>query len=159
MAVSWKDKITRSLKALAKKLEARGYATRVLVVRNSDKSVDGELRVIVPRGTSERDIMRDTLMDMRLPKGTWFAAGARYAPDTVSPEARVEYATWYGKLDVTQWYARTNRQNRAERLNDAYGMIETMHKRWRRKALEIVLRINYNPKDRRPDRKGKKKKK
>lgn len=136
---SYKDKIIGALSAATK---AAGYNLRPLVVRNADQSVDGEARIVLARGTDERDVIR-ALQVIRIPENVWFTIGTRYTDDVIPDESRDKYLRWRGYREAVQAFDTS--YVRGETFARAKDIADKMRERYRRKASEVVVRLRYDP--------------
>lgn len=156
----FKDTIREALTTAAAKA---GYIPKTLVVRNADKSVDGEIRISVSRGTDERDIIR-AMQVLTIPDNTWFTVGTGYEEDIFPDnETRDKYRLRWGFREAVQGYDTS--YVRGEMFARALDIADKMRDAYRRKASEVVVRLRYDPRTPAtrhvkkaglgPDRKGK----
>jgi len=129
-----------------------GLEGKAQVVRNADGSYDGEIRMPLPRGTDDLSIIRRLTRYARPPPGYWFSVGTRYEPSTIDAKYRDTYLEWRGKVDVATFYFRSRYWK--EQLASAYSNSKKMAAEWDRKAHEVVLRVNWNPADKKRSRRG-----
>jgi hypothetical protein len=141
------DRIQRSFQELAGKIE---WPSKIYRAVNADGSVDGEIRVTVPRGVSPDAMVMKIGALLRGIAGSWITAGARFTPkDDIE-----NYTRYMGLVDVHVHYRRINRKAttfvvlRDEILD---GMAA---KRWN-KPLEVFVRLHWNAKGTRPPRTNK----
>jgi len=140
------DRMQSALATMAKKSK---FAHRdPITITNADGSIDSELRIPVPRGKEARAIIKKLSQVQRFrfnrDDPVWLAVGTRYSPDTIDPSARDEYNQWRGMLEVSSWYNRANYAG--ERFATALQAADQFKKHWRRKAAEVVVRLEWNPK-------------
>ena len=138
---SYKDKIRESLERAAKDAFITEKPS-VIVVRNADGSVDGELRVLVPRGIDETDIIR-SLESIRIPANTWFTIGTRYEESAITDESKDRYLQWRGYREAVRGYDTSH--VRGEVFADAINIARKVKESYGRKASEVVVRLAYTP--------------
>lgn len=145
----WKEQINGALEAT---LNAVAIDGKITVVRNADGSVDGELRLQIPKDIEPREIIKTLSEYAVIPKRTWFTVGMRYARDALTGKHRDRYITWMSALDVAPTY--TYDHNRGEQFATALSICDDMEGVHDAVADQIALRINWNGNDTRPNRKG-----
>ena len=128
--------------------------------------VDGELSVMVPRGTSSEDIGK--LLEKSfghdpggLGRGFWFSVGARAA----IKEDETVYRRYKGMNEVGMYY----RQVKSAKLIDSFlslysfrvskqtgrkhtPLLEAVEDKFRRKVQMVYIRLNWNPDNEQPKR-------
>jgi hypothetical protein len=141
--------------ALERALELSKHEGRVYVVRNADGTVDGELRIMVPVGLHEREILKTLSQVTRVPRYTWMSLGCRYEPDYMRADDRDRYLMWQGMIDAATAFGQPHA--RGEYFATAITTCDDMRKRYGgRKAAEVVVRFHWNGvrEGERPERKG-----
>lgn len=133
-------------------------------IKNSDDSVDAEIRILVPRSIHERSIMIwlsqlcANVDKVKLPgrrdkkSHYWMALGCRYKEETISDDKRDQYLKFWGMLEIALYNRRTYYYR--EHFLSAVESIDRMRASWARKATEVVMRLTWDPTNYRPERKG-----
>lgn len=149
---NWRDKIRLSLERCR---AVTGLEGKIHVVRNADGSVDGELRLqVAGSGIEAREVIKTLSEFGDIPNRTWFAVGARYNPREFSNDVRQRYILWQNMTDVVPSYGWSS--DRGEMFATALTMVDDMHEAHGVGVKEIVVRINWNGADDRPERVGEK---
>lgn len=134
------EEIRERLERVAGSLEE---ASRVRIHTYKDGSVDGELLVKVPRGTSTDDLVRDmeSAMGRESMSGYWINMGVRF---TIKKDDEV-YRRFRGMNDVNTHYQAAVPANWSEiPLIVRKVIVKGMEKKYGRKTESVYLRLHWN---------------
>lgn len=127
-------------------------AARVRVHENMDGSVDGEMAVKVPRGTSASDLItliEESFNYKGFSPGIWISVGERF----VIKEDDEVYRRNKGMHDASTYYRRAKRSKLADAFLMAREKITAgMEHKLGRKADTVYVRLHWNPDNARPKR-------
>lgn len=122
----------------------------MIVKENSDKSIDGEILVNVPRGVDPQDVIieiQDAILDRSqpFPRGSYFNFGLRFPPSAGEEE---KYPMTGGLANVFIPYYSTNDIGHGATIAMLIeqGLKDTYH----RKTREIIFRVHWNRYGERP---------
>lgn len=156
--------IERSLTHVAKRARAEGWESYYSAVRNADRSVDGEVRILLQPGLTVADALIDKAEDWTIvPQGCWISGGVRFeATDALLAKVKDPERDYYqmvqGQINVGTYGRRAQQKGSVFRaLHDPEkGIAHTMGVIARRKPTEVYIRLRYSPDDRKPTRIGRK---
>lgn len=152
------DIITARLEQSAKRAEKAGVEAFILKpVRNADKSVDGEIRFIRPRGEDTRSFVIDVEGWIIIPKGVWVSVGGRFEPTTavmdhIRNPATSRYEKEQGLINIGAFFQRG--KSKAAVFLAARKFLQEMEETIKRKVLEVYVRLHWDPTDTKPERIG-----
>lgn len=156
--LDYKEVIANRLLAAASRAKANGVdAITMGPVRNADGSVDGEIRFVRPAGEPTRGFLLDVEQWIQIPRGVWVSVGGRFEPSTsvmqhVQSPTTSRYEKEQGMLNIGAFFQRG--KTKASVFLAARDYVPGMEKTVNRRALEVYVRLNWNKKDRQPDRVG-----
>lgn len=134
-------------------LQTQGLSGRVRVHSYKDGSVDGELLVKVPHGTSSYDVALEieSAVGRTSMPGFWINMGTRF---TIKEDEEV-YRRFRGFNDVNTHYQAATPANWSEiPLIVRKVIIKGMEHKYGRKAESVYLRIHWSPSGSKPRSRG-----
>lgn len=146
------------LDAAQAKAERNGVEAIVMApVRNSDKSIDGEVRFIRPKGVDTYGFIIDVEGWVTIPRGVWVSVGGRFEPTTqvmdhVRSPLTSRYEREQGLINLGAFFQRG--KQKASVFLAARKYVSEMEVTIKRKALEIYVRLHWSPTDTQPPRVG-----
>lgn len=143
------EKIRERLDDIRDSLGGVDIDSRVRIHSYKDGSVDGEVLVTVPRGTSTDDLVRDIESEMgrRSMPGFWISMGVRF---TIKEDDEV-YRRFRGYNDVNTHYQRATPSNWSEiPLIVRKQIVKGMEKKYGRKTDSVYVRIHWSPDGNKP---------
>jgi hypothetical protein len=157
--VDYLDVIASRLRDAEKRAKKTGVESFVLSpVRNSDRTIDGEVRFIRPHGEVTRPFVLDVEGWIVIPKGVWVSVGGRFEPTTtvmehVTDPKTSRYEREQGLINIGAFFQRG--RTKASVFLAARKFLEQMEETIKRRVLEVYVRLHYSPTDRQPERIGK----
>lgn len=143
------ENMRQVLMAAVISLESMGYVTDYRVHANKDGSIDSELRVKPKRGQSVTDIFIDMESVLAPLPSTFVTTGVRYYPK--DDEETDKYTKFQGMLQAQAYYQKMSWDLLPYNFASGKEIDTRMRARGRRKAEQVFVRINWNPKHERPE--------
>ena len=132
------------------KLVKEGYTVDSRIHRNRDGSLDSELRVLPRRGQSVNEILIDMEGSVRAIPKTWISTGIRYRPRETE-ESGIP-GDFRGLSRINSYYQRNTPRKLAANFVTGREINRRTSDRKFRKAEHIIVKVHWNPKDKKPDR-------
>jgi hypothetical protein len=145
--------INERLEKVKEALAAIDVDSRVRVHSYVDESIDGEILVQVPRGTSTNDLVLDMeeAMGRSSMPGFWINMGVRF---TIKRDEEI-YRRLRGMNDVNTHYQAGVPANWSEiPLIVRKVIVKGMEKKYGRKTESVYLRIHWSPDGKKPKSRG-----
>lgn len=150
--------ITERLSDTKDRLDAMGIGARVFVHEYKNGEVDGEIAVMVPRGTSAvQTSQRLEKAFQTIPGGMgsqfFFAPGVRLGFNQHRDDERSGSARVRGMDDMQMHYRRMTTPKLIDSfLREQKKMIPGAEARYKRKIEIVYLRVSWNPDNKKPER-------
>lgn len=144
-------------------LSSEGLESRAIVNLNQNYTVDADLTVEVPRGTTVRSVLLDlehALRGISRIKGSWVSVGIRVPPSPsehktgllVSRRTGEPLRGGKGVYQAGTYYQRLDR--RASTFATGKAIVKNFARKGRRKPTQVFVRLHWNPYDMKPTREG-----
>lgn len=151
--------ITDRLEVTRDRLLAIGLDARVAVTENGDQTIDGEILITVPRGTSATEVSQELENAFRTSPlglgrgGFWFTLGVRLSIHKDEAEDRSGSARIRGMDDLMMYYRRIGTPRLIDSfLREQKIMIPGAERKYKRKVETVYLRLHWNPNNEKPQR-------
>jgi hypothetical protein len=139
------EQIKKSLQDLANEFES-SYRPTVFI--NSDGSIDGELKISIEDDDADQ-MLFDVEEGFKPPPGTWVSISLRYAP--IEPKTGFKKQEYNRIGLMPSIHANYQRKSqKAENFLYIREVVKTMEDRYEEVPVMIVVRVNWNPKDKHP---------
>ena len=156
-------------------METQGLFSSVTVHKNTDNSVDGEIRVPIPEEYDPNYVLIEMEQTLAIPPGAQFSSGFRYEQNLgIDDIAELEKArlrdsgsmVYQGLIDAGTYYSMVPeeledpRAKVAKHFSDARQIDENMRRFYpEARAVEAFIRIHWHPEDKHRKRRGRRKRK